>query len=136
MQQEWPKFPLAERKEIVKNGFTIIRLLTSVELYCDLIKEQCPDFFEHFSNLVIYNTDSEVIQREAKKIIRNFFKVGFFEFPIELKHFIAKHNLAEPERNNTLESSIQDDDPYSANVPTQMDISDTLSRESAKSRAA
>ena len=39
MQQEWPNVPLTERKEIVLNGFIIIRLLTSVDIYCDLLKE-------------------------------------------------------------------------------------------------
>ena len=95
MQQEWPNVPLTERKEIVFNGFIIIRLLTSVDIYCDLLKEQCPEFFEHFSNMVINNTDSDTIQREAQKTIRNFYKIGFSDFPIELRHFIANNNLAE-----------------------------------------
>ena len=77
MQQEWINLPQQDSREIVKNGFTIIRLLTSVESYCGLLKDQCPDFFDHLSNLVIYNTDSETIQREAKRIIRNFYKIGF-----------------------------------------------------------
>ena len=90
----------------MKNGFTVIRLLTSVESYCDLLKDQCPDFFDHLSNLVIYNTDSETIQREAKRIIRNFYKIGYQDFPIDLKHFIAKHDISELDRRNTFESSV------------------------------
>ena len=95
VQQDWPNVPLNERKEIVLNGFIIIRLLTSVDTYCDMLRDQCPEFFEHFSNLVIHNTDNDNIQREAHKIIRNFYKTGFSDFPIELRHFIAKNNLAE-----------------------------------------
>ena len=94
MKEEWPNLPRNDYKEIVANGFKTLRLLTSVGGYCKLIQKEYPEFLENLTDLIVYNTDSTSIQQEARKIIKNFSAAGYCEFPVELNHYIAKHNLA------------------------------------------